>query len=167
MSFLALSARESSLVQTFCESCVHLDITHQSVHMARRFVIQGCPTLKFCLILVITVCSGAVSTHTMHLSECCTKQPQPYVRCTDCVCIILHCWTAWVWPSMVTCIPPPMPSLPASIYTFHLPNCKLAAYASFVAVCGMFAASIHSSVSSSSIQYQYSKFHSWSTIRNT
>ena len=47
MSFLALSARESSLVQTFCESCVRLDITHQSVHMARRFVIQGCPTLKF------------------------------------------------------------------------------------------------------------------------
>ena len=46
MSFLALSARESSLVQTFCESCVRLDITHQSVHMARRFVIQGCPTLK-------------------------------------------------------------------------------------------------------------------------
>ena len=45
MSFLALSARESSLVQTFCESCVRLDITHQSVHMARRFVIQGCPTL--------------------------------------------------------------------------------------------------------------------------
>ena len=46
MSFLALSARESSSVQTFCESCVRLDITHQSVHMARRFVIQGCPTLN-------------------------------------------------------------------------------------------------------------------------
>ena len=45
-SFLALSGRESSLVQTFCESCVHLDITHPSVHMTRRFVIQGCPTLK-------------------------------------------------------------------------------------------------------------------------
>ena len=44
--FLALSARKSSLVQTFCESCVRLDITHQSVHMARRFVIQGCPTLS-------------------------------------------------------------------------------------------------------------------------
>ena len=43
--FLALSGRESSLVQTFCESCVHLDITHPSVHMTRRFVIQGCPTL--------------------------------------------------------------------------------------------------------------------------
>ena len=46
MGFLALSGRESSLVQTFCESCVHLDITHPSVHMARRFVIQGCPTIK-------------------------------------------------------------------------------------------------------------------------
>ena len=33
---------ESSLVQTFCESSVHLDInTHPSVHMTRRFVIQG------------------------------------------------------------------------------------------------------------------------------
>ena len=45
MSFLALSGRESSLVQTLCESCVHLDITHRSVHMTRRFVFQGCPTL--------------------------------------------------------------------------------------------------------------------------
>ena len=43
---MSFSARESSLVQTFCESCVRLDITHQSVHMARRFVIQGCPTLN-------------------------------------------------------------------------------------------------------------------------
>ena len=43
--FLALSGRESSLVQTFCESCVHFDITHPSVHMTQRFVIQGCPTL--------------------------------------------------------------------------------------------------------------------------
>ena len=30
--FLALSGRESSLVQTFCESCVHFDITHLSIH---------------------------------------------------------------------------------------------------------------------------------------
>ena len=45
MGFLALSGRESSLVQTFCESCLHLDITHPSVHMTRRVVIQGCPTL--------------------------------------------------------------------------------------------------------------------------
>ena len=37
-----LSGRESSLVQTFCEQ---LDITHSSVHMTRRFVIQGCPSL--------------------------------------------------------------------------------------------------------------------------
>ena len=43
MSFLALSGRESSLVQTFCESCEQLDITHSSIHMTRRFVIQGCP----------------------------------------------------------------------------------------------------------------------------
>ena len=28
--------------KTFCESCVHLDITHSPVHMTRRFVIQGC-----------------------------------------------------------------------------------------------------------------------------
>ena len=44
---MALSGRESSLVQTFCEPCVHLDIAHPSVHMARRFVIQGCPTLRW------------------------------------------------------------------------------------------------------------------------
>ena len=36
----------SSLVQTFCESCEQLDITHPSDYMIRRFVIQGCPTLK-------------------------------------------------------------------------------------------------------------------------
>ena len=58
MCFLALSGRESSLVQTFCESCVHLDITHPSVYMTRRFVIQGCPTLngiaQFVLQRVIT-----------------------------------------------------------------------------------------------------------------
>ena len=46
IEFLALSGRETSLVRTFCESCVHLDIAHPSVHMTRRFVIQGCPTLK-------------------------------------------------------------------------------------------------------------------------
>ena len=45
MSFLALSGRESSLVQTFCESCEQLDITQLSVHMTQRFVIQGCSTL--------------------------------------------------------------------------------------------------------------------------
>ena len=28
-----------------CESCVHFDITHSSVHMNWRFVSQGCPTL--------------------------------------------------------------------------------------------------------------------------
>ena len=44
--FLALSGTESSLVKTFCESCVQLDITHPSVHMTQRFVIQGCPTLN-------------------------------------------------------------------------------------------------------------------------
>ena len=38
--------RESSLVQTFCESCVHFDFTHSSIHMNWRFVIQGCPTLN-------------------------------------------------------------------------------------------------------------------------
>ena len=42
IEFFALSGRESSLVQTSCEK---LDITHPSVHMTRRFVIQGCPTL--------------------------------------------------------------------------------------------------------------------------
>ena len=46
MSFLALSGRESSLVQTFCESCEQLNVTHPSTRMTRRFVIQGCPTLK-------------------------------------------------------------------------------------------------------------------------
>ena len=43
---MALSGRESSLVQTFCEFCIHLDIAHPSVHMTHRFVIQGCPTLN-------------------------------------------------------------------------------------------------------------------------
>ena len=46
MSFLTSSGRESSLVQIFCKFCVQLDITHPSVHMTRRFVIQGCPTLS-------------------------------------------------------------------------------------------------------------------------
>ena len=32
-------------MRTFCESSVHFDFTHLSVHMTRRFVIQGCPTL--------------------------------------------------------------------------------------------------------------------------
>ena len=41
-----LSGRESSLVHTFCESCLHLDTTHPSIHTTRRFVIQGCPTLN-------------------------------------------------------------------------------------------------------------------------
>ena len=50
--FWALSGRESTLVQTFCETCVHLDITHSSVHMTRRFEIQGCPT-KFRYLLWI------------------------------------------------------------------------------------------------------------------
>ena len=45
IEFLALSGRESSLVQTFCESCAHLDITHPSVYITQRFVIQSCPTL--------------------------------------------------------------------------------------------------------------------------
>ena len=46
--FFALSGRESSLVQTFCESCeqLHVDITYPSIHMTWRFVIQGCPTLN-------------------------------------------------------------------------------------------------------------------------
>ena len=35
IEFLALSGRENRLVQTFRESCVHLDITHPSVHMTR------------------------------------------------------------------------------------------------------------------------------------
>ena len=38
--FLALSGREGSLVQAFCESCVYLDFIHSSVHMTRRFVIR-------------------------------------------------------------------------------------------------------------------------------
>ena len=45
-AFFALSGEESSWVQTFCQSCVHLDFVHSSVHMTQQFVIQGCPTLK-------------------------------------------------------------------------------------------------------------------------
>ena len=33
LEFLALSGRESSLVQTFCESCVHLDINYPFIHL--------------------------------------------------------------------------------------------------------------------------------------
>ena len=47
--FLALSGRESSLALTFCESCAHLDITHPSIHMTQRFVIQGCQVQGFLL----------------------------------------------------------------------------------------------------------------------
>ena len=43
---IEFSGRESSLVQTFCESCEQLEITHPSIHMTRRFVTQGCPTLS-------------------------------------------------------------------------------------------------------------------------
>ena len=46
IEFFGISGRESSLVQTFCESCKQLDITHPSIHMTQRFVIQGCPTLS-------------------------------------------------------------------------------------------------------------------------
>ena len=48
MSFL-VSGRESSLVQTFSESCKQLDVTYPSIHMTRRFVIQGCPTMASAL----------------------------------------------------------------------------------------------------------------------
>ena len=44
--FLSFSVNESSLTQSFCESCVHFGFTHSSVHINRRFVIQGCPTLS-------------------------------------------------------------------------------------------------------------------------
>ena len=46
IDFWALLARESSLVQTFYESCVDFDFTHSFVHMTLRFVIQVCPTLS-------------------------------------------------------------------------------------------------------------------------
>ena len=32
--------RESSLVQTFCESCIHFDFTHLSFLITLRFVIE-------------------------------------------------------------------------------------------------------------------------------
>ena len=41
-----LSVRESSLLQIFYEYCAQLDVTHPSIHMTWKFVIQGCPTLK-------------------------------------------------------------------------------------------------------------------------
>ena len=69
MSYLALSARESSLVQTFCESCVRLDITHQSVHMARRFVIQGCPTLIHSKIAMNVIILGVWITSNVDFSS--------------------------------------------------------------------------------------------------
>ena len=48
--FLAISGRESSLVQTFCAFCVRFEFTHSFVHMTRRFVIQDCPIYIFLLI---------------------------------------------------------------------------------------------------------------------
>ena len=35
IDFLVLLGRESSLLQTFCESSVHLDIAHPSIHMTQ------------------------------------------------------------------------------------------------------------------------------------
>ena len=32
-------------MQTFCKTCVHYEHAHSSIHMTRRFVIQGFPTL--------------------------------------------------------------------------------------------------------------------------
>ena len=46
LNVMALSGRESSLVQSSLESCVRFDFTHSFVHMARRFVTQGCPTIS-------------------------------------------------------------------------------------------------------------------------
>ena len=43
---MAISSRQSSLVQPFCESCVHFDFIHSSVHMTQRLVIHSCPTLS-------------------------------------------------------------------------------------------------------------------------
>ena len=60
---IALSGRESSLVRPFCESCEQLDITHPSVHMTLRFVIQGCPTL---MSMTITQPKQWVNLYLLH-----------------------------------------------------------------------------------------------------
>ena len=43
MSLLTLSGREreSSLVQNFCLSCVHLDLAHLAIYIIQRFVIHN------------------------------------------------------------------------------------------------------------------------------
>ena len=38
--FWAISGRECSLVQSFCESSVHFDFAHLATHMIQRFVIH-------------------------------------------------------------------------------------------------------------------------------
>ena len=104
---MALSGRESSLVQTFCESCAHLDITHPSIHMIRRFVIQGYPTIK---------CLGPWQRHLRLCDNICMQQgsgcecrsalqgPRPMFACycgqgtqltISVVCI--HATTEWLW----------------------------------------------------------------------
>ena len=65
MSCLALSGRKSSLVKTFCEFCEQLDITHPSINMTRRFVIQGCPTLSTCYLRLIA--TSLSEPHTVHV----------------------------------------------------------------------------------------------------
>ena len=50
----------------FCESCEQLDITHPSIHMTRRFVIQG-PTLG----LLLSTSSSAVQVWESEKAENC------------------------------------------------------------------------------------------------
>ena len=47
IEFLGIITRKQfNLVHTFYESCVHFDsVTHSSIHMTQKFMIQGCPTL--------------------------------------------------------------------------------------------------------------------------
>ena len=63
--FGSIRLKKNSLVQTFCESCEQLDITHPSVHMTRRFVIQGCPTLTDSHNYYITVHRHTTTTYTL------------------------------------------------------------------------------------------------------
>ena len=92
--FLALSGRESSLVQTFCESCEQLDITHPSIHMTRRFVIQGCPTLMTHLWQEKLICSPAFKPPALKSPFSLVLDCISYHKIDNHICMCTH-YCAW------------------------------------------------------------------------
>ena len=62
----ASSGRRSSLVQLFCQSCVHFHLAHVAVHMVLRSVIQGCPTLEGTPLEILFSVSDAMKKTAVH-----------------------------------------------------------------------------------------------------